>query len=68
MAFPRFKMSVLPFAQEAKGQAHFCGDFAKTKQPNFHLIPVKLSIWLAVYGPLPEDLVEKMMLEIPKAL
>lgn len=43
MAFPRFKMSVLPLAREAKGQAHFCGDFAKTKQPNFHLIPVKLA-------------------------
>lgn len=43
VAFSQFKMSVLPYAQEAKEQIRFCGDISKTEQPNFHLIPVKLA-------------------------
>lgn len=61
MAFPRFKKSVLPYAREAKEQTHF----AKTKQPNFHLIPVKLASGWRFMG---HFLKWKMMLEICKVL
>lgn len=41
MASSQFKMSVLPFAQEAKEQTRVSGGICKAGQPNFRLIPVK---------------------------
>lgn len=60
-------MSALPYAQEAKEQIHFCGDFFKTKQPNFPLIPAKSASGLQVMRLL-EDVLEKEMLQVPKML
>lgn len=65
MAFSQFKMSALPYAQEAKEQIHFCGDFSKTKQPNFPLIPVKLASGLQVMRHLLEDVLEKELAANP---
>lgn len=68
MAFSQFKMSALPYAQEAREQIHFCGEFSKTKQPNFPLIPVKLASGLQFMRHRLEDVLQRAMLEIPTAL
>lgn len=68
MAFSQFKMSALPYTQEAKEQIHFCGDFSKTKQPNFPLIPGKLASGLQFTCHRLEKVLEKVMLGIPRVL
>jgi hypothetical protein len=69
MAFSQFKMSALAYAQEAKEQIHFCGDFfPKQNNPISPLIPGKLASGLQFLRHLLEEVLEKVMQEIPEVL